>query len=130
MEKIILWIWQLPQNILGYLLIKITKAHAVKVGKETLYLTSLFNSGICLGDYIIIDEYTYDWISEFSLLDKLNHELGHQKQSRILGWLYLFIVGIPSITRNIYARLKNKNSDWYYSGYPENWADKLGGVKR
>jgi hypothetical protein len=54
----------------------------------------------------------------------------------ILGWLYLPLVGLPSIIGNIWDRLFHKkwSSDrrekWYYSRYPENWADKLGGVIR
>jgi len=62
------------------------------------------------------------------------HELGHTKQSRLLGPLYLPVVGLPSISRAAYALVHREvtGKQWtgYYEGYPENWADRLGGVCR
>lgn len=55
----------------------------------------------------------------------LAHELGHRKQSRMLGPLYLFVVGIPSVVRFIYRRLRGKDYAWYIAGYPESWAERL-----
>ena len=129
MRKILLWIWQLPQNLLGYFLIKILKAHTEIIGNDRIYYAPMFDAGVSLGSYIILDE-AWKYVSEHSLLITIFHEQGHQKQSKILGPLYLVVVGIPSVLGNIWARIKHKNSDWYYSRYPENWADKLGGVKR
>jgi len=47
--------------------------------------------------------------------------------------LYLLVVGIPSLMRVLYRKWHNKmyGYNWlnYYKGFPENWADKLGGVK-
>ena len=57
----------------------------------------------------------------------IKHEQGHQKQSLYLGWLYLIVVGIPSMTLAIYTTIRHKDEVWYHSHYPENWADKLGG---
>jgi hypothetical protein len=50
----------------------------------------------------------------------------------MLGPVYLIIVGIPSISRVLYSRwyYKNYGHSWknYFKGFPENWADKLGGI--
>ena len=54
----------------------------------------------------------------------IRHELGHVKQSHRLLWLYLFVIGIPSIFR---AMLHKKNQ-CYYSFYTESWANKLAGL--
>jgi len=64
-----------------------------------------------------------------SLLDDntIRHEDGHSVQSIMFGPAYLIIVGIPSL-RN--ALDKNLVGDDYYTVWPENQADKLGGVKR
>lgn len=62
-------------------------------------------------------------------LDGIKHEQGHQKQSLYFGPLYLIFVGIPSIFLYIWYKLFNKSDEWYHSHYPENWADKLGGLK-
>lgn len=123
MIKLLLYVWQLPQEIIGSFLVLILKGKQTKYEPVDVYTVSnLFYSGISLGDYII-----FDVRIEMSETDVL-HEYGHQLQSRMLGPLYLLIVGIPSLIGNIYSRIKKKDNKWYYSRFPENWADKLGGV--
>lgn len=122
-KKILLYLWQLPQEIIGYFLVLILKGKQSKYGIIGIYtVPNLFHSGISLGSYII-----FDGRIELSEIDVL-HEYGHQLQSRFLGPLYLLIVGIPSLIGNIYSRIKKKDNKWYYSRFPENWADKLGGI--
>lgn len=61
------------------------------------------------------------------------HEYGHVVQSRLLGWLYLPLVGLPSVAQWVFSRLALKVG-WeapargYYTRYPEAWADRLGRV--
>ena len=123
-----LWIWQLPQNLLGYFLSRNYYCYLY----DTYWKQDWNLSGISLGNYIIADKN----ILNYDYMTVLQHERGHQKQSLYLGPLYLFIVGIPSITRNIWDGLFHKHwsvikrTEWYYSSYPENWADKLGRVNR
>ena len=135
MKKNLLWIWQLPQNIIGFLL---TRKYCFigTVGNginfNVFYKKDFFGSGVCLGDYIIMD-YKYLGITDRKAQ---KHEYGHHLQSVKLGWLYLLVVGLPSISRNIYDRIfhkkwtKEKRMKWYYSSYPEQQADKLGQVER
>jgi len=51
----------------------------------------------------------------------------------MLGPLYLLVVGIPSLVRVIYRKFHYKkyglNWENYYNGFPENWADRLGGIQ-
>lgn len=91
-----------------------------------------FGSGVCLGEWIILE-------GDPSRVDQesVRHECGHRVQSRILGPLYLLVVGVPSLARNVYGRLVLSKTMtvierqlWYYSGFPERWADRLGGVTR
>ena len=123
--KVLMYIHQLPQNLLGLLVILIAGAKYMNKG---CWVTSKYRFGVSLGNYIIFGMV----VNETSL----KHEQGHRKQSEKLGWLYLLVVGLPSITRNIWDRVAHKKwsyrkrNEWYYSGFPENWADKLGGVKR
>lgn len=126
--KILLYLWQLPQNLIGLLVILITNAK--KTDAEFEYVANDFTPfGVSLGNYIIFggtvrNENSY------------KHEYGHHRQSLYLGWLYLFIVGIPSLIGNIWDRIAHKKwtvkkrINWYYSRFPENWADNLGGVVR
>ena len=62
------------------------------------------------------------------------HELGHTVQSRRLGPLYLPTVGIVSPTRALYAMAYRWRTGrgWarYYDRWPEDAADRYGGIVR
>lgn len=131
---------ELPQNIIGKLLTVNSKNTVYyimndKSVKRIYFKDNFFNSAVSLGKYVIVDSIHLK-LNEKELRDTINHEYGHTLQSKKLGWLYLIIVGIPSLFRNMYDRFFHKkwNYDkrckWYYNGFPENWADKLGGVER
>lgn len=125
-EKILLYLWQLPQNLLGLAVIFFSEAKLGTAAKG-VYFTE-HNFGVSLGNYIILNEYCG--------ANDIKHERGHQKQSLYLGWLYLLLIGLPSALGNIWDRLFHKawrytaREHWYYTLPWEAWADKLGGVKR
>lgn len=123
MKKVILWIWQLPQNVLGLLVILFTRAtrYATLIDGEfrTMWNTKKGNFGVSLGDYVIIGG-NAELITE-------KHEYGHQRQSLYLGWLYLILIGLPSACGNILHRFIKFD---YYKQIWEAWADRLGGVER
>jgi len=50
----------------------------------------------------------------------IKHEIGHLEQERLLGPLYIPLVGIPSVLCTL----------THTHGWPETWANELGGVKR
>ncbi len=122
--KLIKWLWQLPQNIIGLIATLVFRGIYSKTDK--VYYT-LSNIGVSLGSYIIVNKYCS--------LNTIKHEKGHQKQSLILGPLYLIIIGLPSACGNIIDRVFHKKwsiharLNWYYSLPWEAWADNLGGVK-
>lgn len=118
-KKIFLYLWQLPQNLLGLIVILVTGAR--KSDKKSLYIAVNFPFfGVSLGNYII---FGFKYPQEISY----QHERGHQKQSLYLGWLYLLVIGLPSVTGNL---LHRKIKFDYYKQPWEKWADKLAGVKR
>ena len=121
---ILLYSWQLPQNLLGLLLVLILQPEeAYDMDGCRLYYATRMRGGISLGRYVIVRSWMKDYTGNTE-----RHELGHAKQSRMLGWFYLFVIGIPSI---LWAAWWNegRNRD-YYSFYTERWADHLGGVNR
>lgn len=137
----LLWLWQLPQNLAGLMLTKLSvKGYYLtkkdQYGKEVRILcTPLFGSGVSLGEYIIIDEYRTErailGVTDYaSFMRTVHHECGHRQQSRILGFLYLPLIGVPSVIGNLYSRMTHKGSAWYFSQPWEAWADRLGKVKR
>lgn len=127
--KFLLYIWQLPQNIIGLIIKLINKnkkgyEEFFYNGVKVYYVKHIMNCGISLGDYIFLDNDVY--LNEKDIM----HEAGHKKQSKILGWFYLLIIGLPSVIGNIIDRIFDKGYEWYYSQPWEKWADKLGGVDR
>ena len=134
MISILKFIWQLPQNLIALILLafncKSYKKETIN-GINVYFLKHLmFRSGISLGNFILLDSLYAEERYRYLLDNTVKHEYGHQIQSLYLGIFYLIVVGLPSIFGNIWSRIFNKDSKWYYSRYPENWADKLGKVQR
>jgi hypothetical protein len=119
MKHIVIYLWGLPQNLLGLLLRLIYKGYDSQYKDVIVRRSTYMHGGISLGKYIIINQWSTD--------ETLKHEYGHCIQSKKLGWLYLFVVGLPSLLHAGFCRCKNHS---YYDVFPERWADKLGGVKR
>lgn len=137
---IILYIWQLPQNLLGELLVlfylpqetydfrpyEITLSPLVLLHYSTRML-----AGISLGRHIIMSSIYKDYNGRAEC-----HEYGHCRQSIYLGPLYLLVIGLPSLLGNIFDRMAHrdwpsaKRAEWYYNQPWEKWADRLGGVER
>ena len=64
-------------------------------------------------------------------VDELCSPIGHARQSRMLGWLYLLVIGLPSIVwAALYGWLIPRCENGYYKFYTEKWADKLAGINR
>lgn len=121
MKEIILYIWQLPQNLLGLLFLLFIRGEQRKlVAGIHFFYKKGFAGGISLGDYIILGDKS---------TKSVKHEYGHCLQSRILGWLYLPIVGLSSL---LHAALHDCEAigKTYYHHWTEEWADKLAGIER
>jgi len=132
MKDLLLKAWQWPQCCLARILIAFYKAeYRADYKGVPVYIIpdDAFVSGVSLGGYILLksfhNEMTYA------------HEWGHTRQSRIFGPLYLIVIGVASaVFNNLWDRLFHKNwsherrTQWYYSRFPEAWADRLGGVNR
>ena len=136
-KTILLYLWQLPQNLIGLIVIALCKGERRDVldsfseGTITYYASRgrLFGSGVTLGQYIITPNVGLS-------LQNLMHESGHTVQSKYLGWLYLVVIALPSLLGNIWDRIFHKNWKyqprvyWYYSLPWEKWADHIGHVYR
>lgn len=118
----LLWLWQIPQNLLAFIIIGFLGYlcyYAGKFKEAKLVHTEYIISSFSLGDYI----FTFPSSSE----DIRKHELGHCRQSKILGWLYLPVIAMPSLLLNIYCKiLRALKKPYDYSNfYTEKWANKL-----
>ena len=123
-RNLILFIWQLPQHIValiyfGYLVMMCKDLGVDSRYKQAIVIPCIMRGAVTLGNYVFVG-----LNSEYK--ETVKHELGHTIQSKILGPLYLIIIGIPSITycglRRIFPSLRKKN---YYNFYTEKWANNL-----
>lgn len=123
-RNLILFIWQLPQHLLailyrGYLVMMCKDLGVDSRYKQAIVIPCVMRGAVTLGCYVFVG-----LNSEYRKTVK--HELGHTIQSKILGPLYLIVIGIPSITycglRRIFPSLRKKN---YYDFYTEKWANNL-----
>ena len=123
MRNVISYIWQLPQNILGLLLrLKYKGCNSIYEDAIVRRSTAMVG-GISLGRYIIVSQ----WANKKTIM----HEYGHCRQSKMLGWLYLPIVGLQSlIWAGLYGSVIKTSPNGYYEFWTVSWADKLGKVKR
>lgn len=125
----ILWIWQLPQNLLATILLGFFWAKIFEFRKTKdvyyIYFDGSFFSPFSLGQYIFMElHHVYHDVSETE-----RHEYGHCIQSKYLGWLYIPVIAIPSVLHLCVWELFGRRWN-YYDFYTEKWADKLGGVAR
>lgn len=121
--KVLRYIWELPQNLLGLLLRVIYKGTDSEYEGAVVRRSLTMQGGISLGRYIIV--------SRYASRKTVMHEYGHCRQSLYLGPLYLLVVGLPSIIwAGLYGRVVKSTKNGYYRWYTEKWADRLGGVER
>ena len=124
------WVWQLPQNLLGVIWKNIKKDSIItlisnndieSVGAKAYLIKA--RGAVTLGKYVFISQ-TY---RDQSITIK--HECGHVKQSKMLGPLYLIVIGVPSILHawlNDYIGCDEESG--YSHFYTEKYADKLMGI--
>ncbi|MBX3185891.1 MAG: hypothetical protein KF819_02705 [Labilithrix sp.] len=129
-------LWEAPQTALGLLNLGIQLAArnvaAIERERGRVFVELRGTGAVSLGHFVF-------WGTVDSPMVRVNpsnraHEYGHALQSRLLGPLYLLVVGVPSSLRVAYATIQyaftKKPWDGYYDGFPERWADRLGGVDR
>ena len=123
-RNLILFIWQLPQHIValiyfGYLVMMCKDLGVDSRYKQATVIPCVMRGAVTLGNYVFVG-------LNSDYRETVKHELGHTIQSKILGPLYLIVIGIPSITycglRRTFPSLRKKN---YYDFYTEKWANNL-----
>ena len=127
MGKFLMRIHQLPQILLGKWAVRhYGGIHIHSIKDVDVYKVKGID-GMSLGNVILIDPDVYEgtWL--------IKHEYGHVIQSRILGWLYIPIIFIPSFLwyqlicwlERILKWEQSYSTDIYYKFYTESWANRL-----
>jgi len=124
-RKILFW-WELPQLLLGAIIYLAQKKNISRVGRyrqAQVFKGAGFRGAISLSWLIFLGTDADD--------ERLvKHEYGHSLQSLFLGWLYLPLVGLPSLIRSSIWRSSRRETSQYFKRFPENWADRLGKADR
>lgn len=128
MRKFLFTIWECLQKIAALVVIKLSRSEKIGEYKEATVYYWKWSGGMSLSNRIFVP---FEWLDEENWkVNYIKHEYGHTIQSKILGPLYLFVIGIPSLC---WAWLgdtyREKNGVSYYAFYTEKWANKLGGAK-
>lgn len=126
LHTILHFTWCLPQTLLGLIIRGFGYYGIVAIYADTKYYSvtwlkdSMFSLGACAFCPINLNVFT---------TKTLFHELGHSRQSLILGWLYLPVIALPSLMWHwwYYAGKPKKVS--YYWFYTERWANRLAGIE-
>lgn len=117
----LMWLWQFPQNLLAICIEGILCEAAYREGivRGNTMIYNYVLPTMSLGSYIFVNIMSTDIA--------VKHSHGHSKQSRILGPLYLIVIGIPSLLHFIvYSICGRMGLSWnYYKFYTELWANKL-----
>ncbi len=122
--------WGIVQNVAGALMVALIKLRDPK--RKVFYYHGAvvchwkMTGSMGLGMFIFYGHYD----EEKSYADAvLVHEYGHTIQSCILGPLYMFVIGIPSMVWNatpVFQRWRKEGRYTYYDFYPEGWANYEG----
>lgn len=140
MKKFIRTLWELPQNAVGALVKRISKAEPFVSYKDAEVYSWRINGGLSLGKHIFVpfSRSDLDIVPDLgcytlprSVEEYIKHEYGHTLQSKRLGWLYLLVIALPSLTwAGCFGEYRKKTGTSYYDFYTERWANELGGVER
>lgn len=119
--------WELPQSLLALAAKAVLKARPLDCnGRFRFVFKSSKLSSFSLGEFVFFNE-AHIYLKSWDLVQK--HEYGHSIQSRILGPLYLLLIGLPSFTWNLIAQHSNFFSKRYYDTPWEGWANRLVGIE-
>lgn len=119
---VILFVWQILQNLVGavmWLYFKIRgDIETIVTNKYSkVYRSKYMSGGISLGCFAFVSN---------NLAKKetaIRHEQGHMHDSKTMGPLYLLIIGLPSLLNAAFDF-----TECYYSFYTEVRANRFGGV--
>lgn len=102
MIKILLWIWQFPQNLLGFFLVSNREfdIHRMILGEDLhVYYVNSVRKSLSLGNFSILNYLRF--CGRCCAGTELIRMKKYRILSLILGWLYLPLIGIFLIKENL-----------------------------
>ena len=119
----LLFVWQLPQNIVAMIVMLFSKTEGVIAYRHYCFALKTKMpkqaSGVSLGSFALISP------SCANEEETVRHELdGHTVDSKIFGPLYLLVIGLPSVLHLWCYDGRKKYGDFY----TERWANRHAGL--
>lgn len=108
------WMWQFPQNIIGWLISRKSEFRRLFPGGAQVYRKSWEWPVLVLGNYIFLSKDAYGG-------PLTRYSYGRWLQSLILGPLYFPVILIPSLI----WLAQCKNEYYFMEFYTESWARRL-----
>lgn len=131
--QIFVWLWQLPQVVVGCLWCIIARPRYLYSHHHVHLFTCRFGGGVSFGPMAFYDERHREGLlsRDPRVMPYINHEYGHSLDSRAWGLLYLPVIGMPSgvhlwVRRWFKARWPRLEN--YYDFYTERRANKKAGI--
>lgn len=152
--KVLLYFWQLPQNLLGAIILCFYKCDMwftlrsltpevydaynfrYKNKSKKNSLKKLKKNKWCNPDIFICPYFkggiSLGGVIILKQMDIINihHEYAHSLQSLYLGWLYLPVIGLPWFLHAAFYKRDPNDPNKYYRFWTERLADKMAGIKR
>lgn len=124
-RRAIEYLWELPQNLLGLVLFAVLRPAVIeRVEVLDRIVLRCFRrwGGVSLGRYVFVHREADP--------ELVRHELGHCRQSALLGPLYLLVIGLPSIAWAVVFGLlvRRRPTLDYFRFYTERWANRIAGL--
>lgn len=92
-------------------------------GERLIFYCFRAYGGISLGRYL--------FVHREAPAELVRHELGHCRQSLLLGPAYLLVIGLPSLVwAALYPLFRRRRPPLdYFAFYTERWANRLAGLE-
>ena len=132
-KSALFYIWQftygIVQNLIGLIMLAVYKSQGAKSewyhNALITYIEKENFGGVSLGMFIFVNAK----IEGDRLHDIKIHEYGHTVQTMILGPLWLFVIGLPSIiwcNLPVFVKMRKEKNVSYYWFYCEGWSNLCG----
>jgi len=104
---------------IGAVIVRLLGYKPVWHGKAMLFRLGKNWGGVCLGMFIFVSETMHPI--------RFGHEYGHSIQNAVYGFLFPFIVAIPSVVRCAYWNIMDKDGNYdsvWFEKQATEWGDK------